>query len=190
MEANPLARRGRGSEEEYFRKVEAERIAGSRRETRREEEARRLASELGLPLGPEAHALLDFGVDAERAPAFFALPLVEVAWADGAVDADERWRVLEAATGYGVELGRPSHALLEHWLESRPAAALVEVWHTLAAGGWLARDPCANRLLEQASAVAASAGGVLGFATISRAERRKLDALERSLAGVAAGRAA
>lgn len=167
------------------RRAEARRRAGEReradrseRAERRAAELRRLLAALGLSDAARGEALLALGITAETAPAFEALPLVEVAWADGGVDEEERWRVLEAATRLGLELGRPAHGLLEAWLERRPPAALFAAWHEFAR-----HAPAQARLLEAVERVAAAAGGVLGFRVVSRAERRAIDGIRGSLAG-------
>ena len=186
MDANPISKRRRGSEEEYFRQIDAERLEGLRQAGDRRAEAERIAAALGLPDALRAEALRALGIRAETVPAFMVLPLVEVAWADGGVDEEERWRVLEAATRQGVELGRPAHALLERWLEARPDEALFRAWHELATEGLLASGASEVRqVAEAAASVASAAGGVLGFARVSRDERRTLASIEQSLTGLA-----
>jgi hypothetical protein len=159
-------------------------------DTEQVEEIERLVEALGLASPAHAERLLALGLDAETAPAFAALALVEVAWADGEVDEEERWRVLEAATRLGVELGRPAHALLERWLERPPGEDWLRAWHEFAAAGASGGTQDVRRLLDAAEAVADSAGGVLGFHRVSRRERRVLGAIRKSLAGGAEGRVA
>jgi hypothetical protein len=172
MDARRLA------EDTYFDRLERERRAARERAERRAAERRRLAEGLRLADESRAEALFALGITAETAPAFEALPLVEVAWADGGVGEEERWHLLEAATRLGFELGRPAHALLESWLVRRPEPELFAAWHEWAR---LAPDQ-ARLLLEAAERVAAAAGGVLGFGTVSRAERRAIDGIHDSLA--------
>jgi len=144
-----------------------------------------LAAELELEEGGLLDALLELGITPDTAPAFEALPLVEVAWADGAVEDEERWRVLAGSTAFGLELGRPAHAQLELWLERRPSQELFDAWHAFAIRGLSHRRaaPRARRVLEECREVAAAAGGLLGNGGISRSERatvsRIRDALER-----------
>jgi hypothetical protein len=192
MQANatPFSTRGRGSEEDYFRRLEAERAEARRCADERAGEVAALAAALGLADASRAEALTAFGIRADNAAAFAVLPLVEVAWADGRVDPDERWRVLEAATRHGVELGRPAHALLESWLERRPADALFRAWHRHAAEDGAPGAAQSRALVESAASVASAAGGLLGFGPISRSERSALAGIERSLAGCAASGAA
>lgn len=144
---------------------------------------------LGAELELEDVRLLDrllaLGVTPETAPAFEALPLLEVAWADGSIDPEERWRVLASATAFGLELGRPAHAQLDLWLSRRPPEVLFEAWRLFAALRLSRSDAAARarRVLEEARAVAAAAGGVLGFGLVSRAERVSLERITAALAG-------
>jgi hypothetical protein len=143
-----------------------------------------LATELECEEGPWLDTLLELGITPDTAPAFEALPLVEVAWSDGAVDGEERWRVLAASTAFGLELGRPAHAQLELWLVDRPAEALFDAWHAFAARalvGHLAGSR-ARRLMEAAREVAAAAGGFLGVGAVSGAERAVVSRIGETLA--------
>jgi hypothetical protein len=177
MDAKRIAKRG--GEDEYFQRLERERREERERAERGAAEWRHLADTLGLRDESRVSTLFELGITAETAPAFEALPLVEVAWADGSVGEEERWRLLEAATRLGVEFGRPAHALLESWLTRRPDPELFAAWHE-----WARSAPGrAGLLLEAAERVAGAAGGVLGFGKVSRAERRAIDGIHESLAG-------
>jgi len=126
VEANPIAANAYRTQKEYSQR--RERLAKRALARSRKAERMRLGEALGLPHASDAEALLALGITAENAAAFEALPLVEVAWADGRIDEEERWRLLEVATRLGVEFGRPAHALLESWLERRPAPQLFGAW--------------------------------------------------------------
>jgi tellurite resistance protein len=149
----------------------------------------RLRAELAAELAIENHALLEalieLGITPETAPAFEALPLVEVAWADGDVAAEERWRVLAGATAFGLELGRPAHAQLELWLARRPPQELLDAWHVFAALGPKVRraDPRARRVLKEAHEVAAAAGGLFGLGSVSGSERTAVARICEALGG-------
>jgi len=144
-----------------------------------------LGAELDLADGWLLEQIAALGVAPETTPAFEALPLVEVAWADGSVDPEERWRVLAAATAFGLELGRPAHAQLELWLSRRPPEVFFEAWRRFAAQRLSRPDaaPRARRVLEEARRVAAAAGGVLGFGVVSSAERASLERIRAALEG-------
>jgi tellurite resistance protein len=142
-----------------------------------------LAHELDRPEGAWVDALLALGITPDTAPAFEALPLVEVAWSDGSVDSEERWRVLASATAFGLELGRPAHAQLELWLEERPAQALFDAWYEFAAQALV--GPCAapraRRVIEAAHEVAVAAGGIFGVGAVSRPERAVVRRIRETL---------
>ena len=184
MESNPLRERGLASEEAYVRQIETERLRRLRVTSARE----RLRAELGAELGIEDDALLarliELGITPDTAPAFEALPLVEVAWADGEVDAEERWRVLTGATAFGLELGRPAHAQLELWLTRRPNQELFEAWYAFAAEVLALPESAqrARRVLEGARDVAMATGGLLGGGRVSRAERAVIGRINQALA--------
>src|SRR5512134_1181672 len=114
-------------EEAWFAREEAER----RRARERDRQRAALAAELRLPEDDEAvAALLDAGIDARTIPAVEWIPMILVAWADGAVQPAERAAILRAARSDGLPLGHPARALLERWLEEKPSPNRVEVWNT------------------------------------------------------------
>ena len=129
--------------------------------------------------------LLDLGVDADTVAAFEALPLVEVAWADGDVDVEERWRVLGGATAFGMELGSAAHAQLELWLARRPPCDLFDAWCAFAKGRLTRGDaaPHVRTLLRAVDEVAEAAGGLLGFYAVSAAERAVIERTREALSG-------
>jgi tellurite resistance protein len=142
-----------------------------------------LARELECGEGAWLDPLLELGIAPDTAPAFEALPLVEVAWSDGSVDTEERWRVLAAATAFGLELGRPAHAQLELWLEERPAQALFDAWYGFAAQALVGRRTArrARRVIEAAHEVAVAAGGIFGLGAVSRPERTVVERIRETL---------
>jgi uncharacterized tellurite resistance protein B-like protein len=131
--------------------------------------------------------LVDLGLDAASWAALSLVPLVEVAWADGAVEARERDAILAAAAEQGIAPGSPSRALLESWLGARPEASLFATWGAYATelAAQLGADQRAAlraEIVERARVVAESAGGMLGFGRISDAEKRVIAALEKPFA--------
>lgn len=183
MESNPLRSRRISLEEAFARQVEAVRFRSLWEQGERD----RARAELGAELEIEDEALLErlieLGIRPDTAPAFEAIPLVEVAWADGAVDREERWRALASASAFGLELGRPAHAQLELWLRRRPEPAIFDAWVAFAELG-LARPAAAaraRRVLAAAFEVARAAGGVLGLGRISAAEREVIERIRRAL---------
>ena len=183
MKPNPLAGRGYALEEAYFSKLQTQQLGRIREESRREEIRRELGAELGISDARFLDTLLELGITSETAAAFESLPLVEVAWADGEIDSQERWRVLALAIAFGLDLGRPAHAQLELWLRQRPEEELFEAWHEFAAIGLGRPKPAARvrGVLEGAIEVANASGGVLGFWTVSGSERAAIDRIRGAL---------
>jgi hypothetical protein len=124
------------------------------------------------------------GVEATRA-ALFTVPLVEVAWADGTLDAKERRVIVDRA---GVARDSTAGALLEAWLDRRPDPKLLAAWTHLVQGmcEQLDADGVARLmagLLERATAVAAASGGLLAVGSkVSRSEAAMLARLEAAFA--------
>ena len=56
------------------------------------------------------------------------VPLLEVAWADERMEVRERQAILAGAQASGLQAGSASCALLEGWLDQRPAPALFTAW--------------------------------------------------------------
>lgn len=69
-------------------------------------------------------ALHEVGVDRETWRAVLLLPVVQVAWADGAVQTPERVRILELAHEHGL-LDTPAGEVVRRWLAVPPSAAII-----------------------------------------------------------------
>jgi hypothetical protein len=179
-----LADRRKALEEAFFAKQDAKVIAKLRAER---EKSLAIAALRGASTieDPELLAkLVDLGIDARSWTALSLVPLVEVAWADGRVEPKEREAILATAREHGVQEGSPGRALLESFLANRPEPAVFAAWGsyvTELVANLSAEDRAAMRarLVERARKVAQSAGGMLGIARISDAEKRVIAALEK-----------
>lgn len=129
--------------------------------------------------------LAGLGIRVETLAALTMIPIVEVAWADGTMDAREREAILAGAESVGIEPESPSHGLLRIWTEDRPAPDLAAAWrdYVAALGAELdlaERGRLRERLLGRARGVARAAGGFLGLGAVSAEEQRVLEQLERA----------
>jgi hypothetical protein len=179
-----LRDRGRSLEDEFFRR-EDQRLLARLNELKTVETTRAaLAKASGIDDPAVLDALLGLGIRAETVAALSVVPLVEVAWADGSLDAKERGAILEGARQSGIAPGSTAHALLEPWLERRPDAKLLSTWLQFVRDlrDRLSAEEAArlkSSLLDQARAVATASGGVLGLgAKVSNAEAAMLARLE------------
>ena len=184
MTPNPpeiLRDRGRSLEDEFFRR-EDQRLMERLSELRAAEATREaLGKAAGITNPLILDELMELGVRPETVAALSIVPLVEVAWADGVLDAKERRAVVERA---GVARDSAAGALLEAWLDHRPDPKLLIAWTHLvqAMSEQLGSDGAARlktELLERARAVAAAAGGLFGVGSkVSASEQAMLAKLE------------
>ncbi len=128
-------------------------------------------------------ALVNLAVEPETLVAFTLVPLVEVAWADGEIQPKERDAIIKAAVDRGVGEDSPTAHLLRNWLETRPDPQLLETWRdyieelkgSLSGETWAEMK---KTIMGRARAIAEAAGGFLGIASISAAEKKMLQELE------------
>jgi CRP-like cAMP-binding protein len=176
-----LETRGRALQDAFFRR-EAEAYRAQLLERQRES-----GGELPASTGDGDPALVDrlagLGIRADTLAALMLIPLVEVAWADGHMDASEKRAVLKGAESSGLAPDSPSFGLLRLWLDRRPEQDLMDLWRAYmetvcGALSVEARMRLRDAILGCARDVAEAAGGVLGVGAISQAEERVLSDLE------------
>jgi len=122
------------------------------------------------------------GVDEHTWPVLALLPLIQVAWADGEVQAAERRLILDVADRE-YELDPRGHQALENWLTHAPTEQYLRRGRD-AARLLAERNPDivqAGGVLSQCEAVAKAAGGLFGFRSIDAREQAVLDELSSSL---------
>jgi hypothetical protein len=180
-----LRDRGKALEDEFFRR-EDQRLIGRLNELKAAEATREaLAKASGITNPAVLDELMALGIRAETVAALSIVPLVEVAWADGTLDAKERRAIVERAN---VARGSTVGALVEAWLDRRPDPKLFTAWTHLVQGMCEQLEPdgaarLKTGLLEQAAAVATASGGLFGVGSkVSRAEASMLARLEAAFA--------
>lgn len=188
QESEILRDRGRDLEDEFFHR-EDQRLIERLNELKAVEMTREaLAKATGITKPAVLDRLMALGIRAETVTALFMVPLVEVAWADGTLDAKERRVILDRTGDSGIAGGSAEYALLEAWLDRRPDPKLLTAWTHLVQGmcDQLGQDEAARLkagLLERARAVASASGGVFGIGSkVSNAEAAVLARLEAAFA--------
>ena len=186
MDKGSLADGKRGLEEAFF----AEQDAGLLRRLREADALRESRDALSAASGVTDPEVLDklasAGITVETVTALSLIPMVAVAWADGAIDAKEKDAALASAEQHGLVKGDTAYRLFAGWLERRPPADLLEVWqhYTKALSSVLderERAALQAEILGRARAVAEAASSLMGFGPrISAAERAVLSRLERA----------
>lgn len=117
------------------------------------------------------------------------LPLIQVAWADGAIQPSERYLILHTARKYGI-VDPAALALVEGWLTKPPGhevhlrarRVVVALAHRMRGLGSDVPHDALDRIESLCYAVARSAGGLLGlFFTLDPRERDAIQEITESL---------
>jgi hypothetical protein len=154
-------------------------------------DSQRTRDELRQASGMSDDAVLDrlvaLGLKANTIAALSLVPLIAVAWADGAVQDNERTAILQGAHGKGLEEGTDGYAVLQTWLAQKPTEDLMGAWEAYIKALASQLNDEQNRLLKNqivgfAKMVAASAGGILGFGKVSGGEEKILERIEGAFA--------
>lgn len=176
-------------EEGYFRKKDTELVDKLRGvfQTRRDrEELRKLT---GITSDEVLDRMMAVQVNGEMLTAFRLLPLVEIAWADGACDHREADAVIEAAVKHGI--ARDSEALkrIAEWLKRGPNPEARKAWAMYAQELRKVLTPeqlktFRDDLLHDARAIANLSGGILNtFFTVSGGESEIIRKINTALGG-------
>jgi hypothetical protein len=145
-----------------------------------------LATASGISDEAVLRRLAGLGIRADTLAALTLIPLIEVAWADGKMDAKEREAVLSGAESTGIARESPSYGLLRIWIEDPPAPALVDAWTEFISAlcrefSEEQRGRLQRNILSRARKVAEAAGGFLGLGSkVSKEESAVLESLERA----------
>lgn len=130
--------------------------------------------------------LVELDIHAEMVAALTAVPLIEVAWADGEVDDKEREAIMHGAEESGVTLTSNCHEILAQWLTEKPGPELLDAWTHYIEGLTSALsdeevETLKSDLLNRARNVAEASGGFLGLTSkVSSEEQKMLETLENA----------
>jgi len=178
-----LEERGKALENQFYEKENQDKLAAmkSKLDSQRTKEELRKAS--GMTDDAVLDKLVHLGLRANTIAALSLVPLIQVAWADGAIQDNERTAILQGAHGKGLEQGTDGYELLQTWLQKRPSDELIEAWEAYIKALASQLNDEQNRLLKNqivgfAKMVAASAGGFLGIGRVSASEEKVLARIE------------
>lgn len=175
--------RRKALEDKFFKDLEAKQIEELRSKKARESTKEALRKASGMSDDEVLDRLVELGISAETVSAMSLVPLIQVAWADGEVQENERNAIIHFAEGKGIEKESPAHTLLSGWLARRPGVDLLDAWvsyiHALDEHLTAEQRKILKRqVIDKARTIAESAGGFLGFKKISREEEDMLAKLE------------
>ena len=187
MPADAFDSRRSGFEVEYFHKQDQEVVRKLKGVFERKIDREGLKKYTGVTNEEVLDRLIAVNVKGELLLVFRLYPLVEIAWADGAIDSRESKAVIDAAMKMGVPEGSAALKALEEWLKRGPTPDGRKAWYAFAdeLRKTLTAEELAkfrHDLLEGAKAVAKASGGLLGIAfEISAAEQKVLDGIAQRL---------
>jgi hypothetical protein len=184
-----LGDRKQALEESFFAKENARLLDKLKTDKGKKAAKESLSDVSGIISDEVLEKLCELGIESDTWAAVSIAPLVEVAWADGKIEAAERDAVLSAAEANGIADGSPGHQLLESWLARRPDGRLLEVW-----GAFIVklcseladheRGALKSQLLGRARSIAEAAGGFLGLGNkVSAEEEVVLSELSKAFDG-------
>jgi hypothetical protein len=175
-------------EDAWFRERDRELIEKLKQDARKRAERERLAETTGLE--PD-HAVLEdlqqLGFGETTIALLHLVPLVQVAWAEGGISAEERALLNEAARAHGVAPGSEAERTLAGWLETRPdesffGRALSIVRVLLGVRSEEEQKHSRESLVALCEELAAASGGLLGFGKVAAAEKEVIDRVAAALA--------
>jgi hypothetical protein len=187
MADNTLEERGRALENQFFDKENKAKLAAMKDKLEGQQSREELRKASGMTDEAVLDKLVALGLRANTIAALSLVPLIFVAWADGAVQDNERDAILQGAHGKGLESGSDGYELLTTWLQKKPSDELFDAWEGYIKALASQLNDEQNRLLKNqivgfAKMVATSAGGILGFGKVSGSEEKVLERVEGAFA--------
>ena len=179
--------RGRSQEEEFFRRREQELIEKMRQRQTAEAEREQLATATGIADEAALTDLQELGYTRETVALLHLAPLVQVAWADGAVQHNEREQLRQIARLRGITEGSAADQQLVKWLDHRPTeeffARTLRIVHAmLDALPAVHREASRRDLVAFCLTIASASGGLLGLGEkISDEERAAISQIASEL---------
>jgi len=178
-----LEERGRALENQFYEKQDKEKLAAMKEKLEDQASKEDLRKASGMTDDAVLDKLVHLGLKANTIAALSLVPLIEVAWADGEIQDNERTAILQGAHGKGLEQGTDGYELLQTWLKAKPSSDLLDAWEAYIKALASQLNDEQNRLLKNqivgfAKMVAAAAGGFLGIGRVSASEEKVLARIE------------
>lgn len=181
MSDDILGDRRRALEEDFFRRQDADLVARRRDEGARHAARAALATASGITDEALLDRLVEMGITTETVIALSLVPVIDVAWADGRIDAREKDAILAAARTAGLAPDGPGARMVEGCLARPPSPELRAAWrhyieNVCATLTVAERRALRDEIVRQGRAVAEATGGFKGlFSRVSAQEAAVLD---------------
>lgn len=179
MSSEFLEDRRKSLEDEFFHKESQKDLAELREKLAKQTSKDELRKASGMEDDAVLDKLVELGIGAETVAALSLVPLIKVAWADGAVQEREREAILQGAEDKGIGKDTPAFTLLDGWLSKQPGNTLFDAWamYIKTLRGELSEEQnkiLKNQVTRFAQVVAEAAGGFLGIGKVSAEEKEAM----------------
>ncbi len=174
---------GRTMEDMFFFEREQTLIEARKKLEQLKETKENLAKVSGIRNEAVLENLVALGIRPETLTTLLAVPLAEVAWADGELQEKERDALIAYAEKAGVRNKDVNPETVSAWLRRKPEVELMNAWELYIQA--LSRElsesdrlALKEEVMADARSIADAAGGFLGFGRLCQAEQRMLARLE------------
>src|SRR5882762_7778910 len=123
-----LEERGRALENQFYEKENQEKLSAMKHKLDGVREKDDLRKASGMTDDAVLDKLVALGLKTNTIAALSLVPLIQVAWADGTIQDNERTAILQGAHGKGLEQGTDGYELLQSWLKRQPSDDLFTAW--------------------------------------------------------------
>ena len=176
----------RDQEEDYFHRQDRELIERMRKAAAAKEALGPLAAQSGIQDPDLLRDIADIGFTADTVSLLPLVPILQVAWAEGAITPAERTLIIDVARHRGIAEGSPADRQLGEWLAHQPSPDVFSrgdrlVAAMLAAGSNLTHDLSADDLVKYCESIAHASGGILGLGKVSSGERAAIEQIQKAL---------
>jgi hypothetical protein len=171
-------------EDAFFSKQDAKLIEQLRLMEKMKESKEALRKVSGIKSDEVLEKLVAMNVRPETLVSLGQVPLIEIAWADGAVDEKESAAMLKALEDAGFEKGSINYTVIESWMKHKPPQQLLTAWVHYTRGLCESltveeKDRFREKIIDRAMQIAEASGGFLGLGNkISKAEQKVIDTLK------------
>jgi hypothetical protein len=184
--SDELGKRGRALEDAFFNKQNEALLEKLRAKEQAAKRKQGLAEATGITDEAVLDELVTAGVEPTTLTALALAPLVLLAWRDGKLEERERGAILHAAKEEGIAPGSAPYQLLDKWMADRPGDSLIDAWKGYVGALRTSLPPASyaalrKDILDRTAHVARSAGGFLGFNSVTKEEKEILARLKAIL---------
>ncbi|NLE01739.1 MAG: hypothetical protein GX640_17885 [Fibrobacter sp.] len=179
-----ITKYSRNLEDAFFAENDRKLIEKLHEMKKMEESIESLAEVSGIENKDILKKLVKLNIRPETVAAIAMVSIVEVAWADGKLDAKEKTVILEIAQKQMHSSHEIARSLLAEWLDQKPPKEMLEAWIHYIQGLCEKftdeeRTAFKNSIMEHAYKIAEASGGFLGLGSkISDQEKVMLNVLE------------